>query len=296
LFHLGGIPLGKERMKRNLRRVHSSFAFGLLAVAVACSAISVEAPPASDRFTAPPVYQLWWSMAEACSGITGSLADIKWYAVPNVDSISDGRDQVSGYWSSGDNRIVLIAAGKFNGTLVRHEMLHALLRINGHPRRQFVERCGGVVDCTGSCLDDAGAPPVPAAGTVNVAPDSLVLGIEMQPVTPGVNTFDGYFTIAVTARNPANHPVQVALRPSGDGSPSVSFLCLVIGQGTRLSFAEWAWDPEASYFAPGETKRKVFDLVEGTAAGAANIGLGTFTVQGTFGYGPHISQTIVLTP
>jgi len=158
----------------------------------------VSLPSSADKFSAPPPYQLWWSMAEACSGRTGSLSDVKWYAVPGTETISDGHDEVSGYWSSSDNRIVLVESGKFNGTLVRHEMLHALLRVGGHPRSQFVERCGGVVDCTGACLGDAGAPPTPAVGTVNVPPDSLELGIELQPATPGVNTYDGYFTIAVT--------------------------------------------------------------------------------------------------
>jgi hypothetical protein len=268
----------------------------LIFVAIACHEVTAALPPSSQRYTPPPVYQLWWEMTEACSGHTGSLSAIQWYVVPGADSISDGSDAVAGYWSSGDNRIVLIDAGQFNGPLVRHEMLHALIRVDGHPRSEFVERCGGIVDCRVTCVGDAGPPPTPPAGTPHVPPDSLVLGIELQPTTPGVNTFDGYFTIAVTARNPADHPVIAMLQPSGNGDPSVSFTCSLQGAGGRLSFTSWAWDPEATYFAAGETKRQVFDLVEGTAPGVANIGLGEFAAHGAFGAGQGITETIELTP
>ena len=276
-------------------RVFTGWAM-LLLVAFACSENTAPLPSGSVRFIPPPVYSLWWSMAEACSGRTGTLGDIQWYTVPNVDSIPAGDEEVSGYWSSGDNRIVLIGAGQFNGTLVRHEMLHALLRVKGHPRSQFVGACAGLVDCRGACLSDAGPAPIPPVDTPRVPPDSLELGIELQPATPGVNVFDGYFTLAVTARNPADHAVVVLLTPSGNSDPSVSFTCLVVGQGTRLSFTEWAWDPEATYFAPGETKRRVFDLVEGTAPGAANIGLGSFAVTAAFGRTPILRQSILLAP
>ena len=284
-------------MFRRRQRVQSLSGWAMIALtALACSESTQPLPTGSVRFTPPPVYSLWWSMAEACSGHTGALRDIQWYTVPNADSIPAGDDEVSGYWSSSNNRIVLIGAGQFNGTLVRHEMLHALLRVNGHPRSQFVGACAGLVDCRGACLEDAGPPPVPPTDTPRVPPDSLELGIELQPATPGVNVFDGYFTLAVTARNPADHAVVVLLPPSGTSDPSVSFTCTIVGPGSRLSFTEWAWDPEATYFAPGESKRRVIDLVEGTAPGAANIGLGTFAVQVAFGRTPTLRRDILLTP
>lgn len=289
-------PSRRKTRLTALRRFHLVACPLAMLCALACSEMTVPLPSGSQQFSPPPVYQLWWSMAEACSGHTGSLSDIQWYVVPGADSLSDGSGEVAGYWSSGDNRIVLIGSGQFNGPLVRHEMLHSLIRVNGHPRSQFIERCGGIVDCRGTCVDEAGPPPTPDASTPRVPPDSLVIGIELQPATPGVNTFDGYFTIAVSATNPADHPVVVLLHPSGDSSPPISFTCSAFGSGGRLSFTSWAWDPEEAYFAAGETKKQLFDLVEGTAPGAANIGLGSFTVRGAFGQGPSISQTVVLTP
>jgi hypothetical protein len=133
-------------------------------------------------------------------------------------------------------------------------------------------------------------------GTPQVSPDSLVLGIELQPTTPGVNTFDGYFTIAITARNPADHPVLALLQPSGNSDPSVSYTLSLQGSGGRLSLTSWAWDPEEIYFKAGETKRQVFDLVEGTAPGAANIGLGAFMARATLGAGHAHTETIELSP
>ena len=268
----------------------------LILVAIACHEVTAALPSSSKAFAPPPVYQLWWQMTEACSGHTGLVTDVHWFVVPDADSISDGSEEVAGYWSSGENRIVLIGAAQFNGAIVRHEMLHALTRVDGHPRSEFVERCGGVVDCRVACVGDAGAPPTPPMGTPQVSPDSLVLGIELQPTTPGVNTFDGYFTIAVTARNPADHPVIALLLPSGDSDPSVSYTLSLQRSGGRLSFTSWAWDPEATYFAAGETKRQVFDLVEGTSAGAANIGLGSFRARAALGAGHALTETIVLTP
>jgi hypothetical protein len=283
-------------MLRTTRCLPAARELRIILAAVACVEPAAPLPSNSQRFTAPPVYQLWWSMVQACSGHTGNLAAVEWYVVPGADSISDGSEGVAGYWSSSDNRIVLIGSGEFNGPLVRHEMLHALVRVDGHPRSEFVRRCGGVVDCRVACVEDAGPPATPATSTPRVPPDSLELGIEVQPAIPGVNTSDGYFTITVTARNPSNHPVVVLLRPSGDSSPNLSFTCGVAGPGSRLFFTEWAWDPEAVSFAAGETKRRVLDLVEGTAPGAANIGFGTFTVQGTFGGRLGVSQTLVLGP
>jgi hypothetical protein len=193
-------------MLRTTRCLPAARELMIILAAVACVEPAAPLPSNSQRFTAPPVYQLWWSMVQACSGHTGNLAAVEWYVVPGADSISDGSEGVAGYWSSSDNRIVLIGSGEFNGPLVRHEMLHALVRVDGHPRSEFVRRCGGVVDCRVACVEDAGPPATPATSTPRVPPDSLELGIEVQPAIPGVNTFDGYFTITVTARNPSNHP------------------------------------------------------------------------------------------
>lgn len=263
---------------------------------IACSGSVEPQPSNSQQYSSPPVYQLWWGMVEACSGRSAPLGDVKWYIVPGADSLSDGHDEVAGYWSSSDNHIVLIQSGKFNGPLVRHEMLHALVRVNGHPLKDFIERCGGIVDCRVVCAQDAGAPPAPDSSVPRVSPDSLRLGIEIQPQTPDVNLYDGYFTVAVTATNPASHAIVVPLQPSGSSDPSVSFTCFIQGPGSNLQFTSWAWDQEDTYFAAGETKRHVFDLALGTPTGVAGIGFGTFHVRSQFGGGGTTIDTLVLAP
>jgi hypothetical protein len=129
-------------MLRTTRCLPAARELMIILAAVACVEPAAPLPSNSQRFTAPPVYQLWWSMVQACSGHTGNLAAVEWYVVPGADSISDGSEGVAGYWSSSDNRIVLIGSGEFNGPLVRHEMLHELVRVDGHPRSEFVRRFG----------------------------------------------------------------------------------------------------------------------------------------------------------
>ena len=60
---------------------------------------------------------------------------------------------------------VLAGTDTIEGSVVRHEMLHALVRAKGHPRAQFLQRCGGIVACGPDCVHDAGPAAAPAAGT-----------------------------------------------------------------------------------------------------------------------------------
>src|SRR5437762_5976779 len=87
----------------------------------------------AEQFERPLVYTRWWSMVESCSGLHGSLADITWYQVPGAIVDLDGKD-VSGYWSRASNSIVLAGDQVLGGAIVRHEMLHALVRQAGHSR------------------------------------------------------------------------------------------------------------------------------------------------------------------
>ena len=126
-----------------------------LGVAVGACMEVTAIPSGSERFDAPPEYRLWWSMVESCSGLTGSLANVEWLVVPGSTSIGVGNGDYSGYWFEQGNRIVLAANAQTEGTLVRHEMLHALTR-GGHTRNEFLERCGGIVNCETSCIRRSG--------------------------------------------------------------------------------------------------------------------------------------------
>jgi hypothetical protein len=90
---------------------------------------------------------MWWSEVEACSGISGDFDDISWYVVPGENPFQvKGFDRpVAGYWDGAADRIVILQWVPSVKHLVRHEALHALIRLRGHPAEYFVERCGSLV-------------------------------------------------------------------------------------------------------------------------------------------------------
>ena len=116
-------------------------------VALSCQ-MPTDPPLPGDaiRFTPPPVYAQWWALTEECSGINRSLDAVQFYLIPNASTIPDNTyGEVAAYWSPASNRIVLADFYEMQGQLVRHEMLHALLRASGHPPAYFQGRCAGVV-------------------------------------------------------------------------------------------------------------------------------------------------------
>src|SRR6476620_4142025 len=133
----------------------------LLLSTVACSSIVDPAlDPRAVSFQPPPVYARWWSMVESCSGLQGPLSDVSLYQVPGSGTVSYSGDEVAGYRALNNNRIVLGGEAILDGSVVRHEMLHALVRkASGHPREYFLQRCAGLVVCGPTCVADAGPAP-----------------------------------------------------------------------------------------------------------------------------------------
>lgn len=266
-----------------------------LAAAVGACAEVTALPSGSERFDAPPEYQLWWSMVESCSGLKGSLANVDFFVVPGSTYIAVGNGDYDGYWFERGNRIVLAANATTEGTLVRHEMLHALTR-GGHTRYEFLERCGGIVSCEGECIRDAGPPPPPPASTPVVSPSALDIGIELQPSAPADAKFGGYFALIATAHNPANHAVIVQLPSYGDDNLGVSFSYL-IGTTTENETGTFyvASDSEEVFFEPGETKRQLFDI---TIGDSSHVGLlpATYLVRGLYGDHRSAQTSFTISP
>ena len=279
------------------RARHKLLALALLAPAlgslVACAEIFDPPLPANTRGFAPPaVYSLWWSMTEQCSGLKGSMNAVDWYVVPGEAYLMTEGRAIGGYWSRGSNRIVLAEGAWQDGGLVRHEMLHALLRGGKHPRKAFLERCGGIVVCVEQCLEDAGPAPQPAVTIRRVVAESLATDVRIDPPVPAPSTYDGHFMLTVTATNPYRDSIRVVLPPSFDSNPSASFSYELTGNGRQVFFNDRAWDNEVTLFGPGETKREVFDLVAeplrpAAASAAAVTGRhvvpGTYLFRGAFG-------------
>lgn len=104
-----------------------------------------EITPTPIRFTPYAEYTMWWAEVEACSGLQAPMGRVRWYYVPNRTLFFEYRgESLSGLWFA-DHRIVLSESMRGHDQVVRHEMLHDLIGIPGHPSNYFIERCGSLV-------------------------------------------------------------------------------------------------------------------------------------------------------
>jgi hypothetical protein len=246
----------------------------LLLSAWACT--SITDPPLDPRavpLQPLPVYARWWSMVESCSGLQGSLSDVNWYQVPNSQTVDLTGDEVGGYWTLHSKSIVLAGELTEVGVIVRHEMLHALLRnVKGHPREYFLGRCGGVVSCASSCVKDAGPAPNDATAE-RVTSDVLKLFVSVVPNTPSSSVDGGVFTVIVTATNPNSHSIIVT--PNADAM-NHSFFYTLTGAAAGISGWVDVLDSGMRYFAAGETKSQYFDFSIGANLGSHTVPPGTY--------------------
>jgi hypothetical protein len=257
-------------------------------------------PAGAEAFEAPAEYELWWQLTQACANRTAPMSRVSWYVVRGARMINDGGKMVSAYWSAGSNRIVLTEEAAKSGPVVRHEMLHSLLQGGGHSRTAFLDDCGGVVSCGEDCLHDAGpAPPAPASAVV-VPAESLVVTVTVSPAIPGNALFGGHFVLTVLARNPGQHFV-VATLPDGDAGGAVAFQFEAFRPEVASTYYELYYDDpvrdvSVARFAPGETKRHVFDIAIGAAGQPWSLWPGTHRVNGGYGGQWSPSMTLEISP
>ena len=284
-------------MRRSTRPLATAFASAVLGLASCRAALEPMIPAGAEPFDPPSVYATWWAMTQACAGVSSSLDRVQWYVLPRAEVVPfSGRRDVTGYWTSAGNTIVLAGAGAFSGGNVRHEMLHALLRVPGHPRGAFLERCGGVVDCYRECIADAGPPAWTDPAIPIVNPDQLRLGLVVAPAAPSAQIDSGFFAVIVTVTNPADHPVVVSL-PKVSGTLGRAFTYRLQGPLGGVGDYVNALDAADALFAAAETKRHVFEVRVARDSLAAGLRPGEYTVAGSFGLAqPWASQQVVLRP
>ena len=232
----------------------------------------------AQQFERPLVYARWWSLVESCSGIQGSLAAITWYQVPGSSVNLDGKD-VSGYWSRASNSIVLASDEVLGGAIVRHEMLHALVRQPGHSREYFLNRCGGVVACASACVADAGPAPQIDPSIVHVSSDVLHLRVSVEPASPSSSIDGGVFAIIVTATNTNPYPIVVDPNPSAG---NYGFFYTFLGRSGGITGTGGALDSSVRFYVSGETKSQYFDFSIGANLGRAVVSPGTYRVVGGY--------------
>jgi hypothetical protein len=100
-------------------------------------------PDGAVAFTAPEAYVTWWEKTSQCSELTGNMARVEWYVVPNVATFPTEQGEKVGIRVKTGDRVQIVLAGQYqlHEMVVRHEMLHALLREPGHPDTYFTDRC-----------------------------------------------------------------------------------------------------------------------------------------------------------
>jgi hypothetical protein len=235
--------------------------------------VDPKLPEASSRFDPPQSYTRWWNMVQSCSGAVGDLSAVSWYrtALPLIPL--DG-SSVTAYWSQATNRVVVTDQFLLDGAVIRHEMLHSLIRRAGHPREYFVEKCGGVVHCEDACIEP-GSEPSGALPLVEAT--ELDLQVSVEPGAPGIGLENGLFSVIVTATNPASHAVRVVVRPRPPGGDLITFTLSMMGAHRVPGRFVRARDPSQSVFMAGEMKRHVFDF-RTDPTGAAGVLPGSYRI------------------
>ena len=107
----------------------------LVAILAACG----FDPAGSQRWEPPTVYREWWDKTQACSGLSGSFDRVEWLIVPGPSFACSSGDCV-GHWDPG-HKIFLASDWAAHEMVVRHEMLHDLMRRSGHPSPPFGNGC-----------------------------------------------------------------------------------------------------------------------------------------------------------
>lgn len=197
----------------------------------------------------PVQFQSWWRMVEACSGVHGDLDAVSWYRERTGVITVDG-EQYDGYWFGAGNRIVLASDAEFDGRIVRHEMLHALLQNGGHPEEYFVTRCGALAPCGSACHSSESNRGVPADAR-QIPSESLSVVISLAPSgAPALSVDSGWVTVMVTATNSRPEPVWVSI----PGDINFGYVrARDAGQGN------WATEPRMAFRA-GESRSLAFDF------------------------------------
>lgn len=286
-------------VKPILRSAFCSFQLiAAVAFATACERIVDPAlPSTASSYTPPPVYEKWWTLVESCSGVSRPLAEVTWFTIPG-SAFQLGNNIVTGYWTAASNRIVLADSARLEGLVVRHEMLHALIRQSGHPRSAFLEKCAGLVSCTPECVADAGPFGTTHLGYPSVPPESVDVSIEIRPIPPTFTIDGGVFSIVVSAHNRASHPVNVSL-PTIGGQPVAPFAYEIRSLGTPsrgIAGTLDLTDASVTTFAAGETKRQYFDFNIGTLIRNRTVAPGGYRFTGSYATHSASLSPILIAP
>lgn len=217
----------------------------------------LDFPSNAVPFEPPAPYRLWWAVTESCSGTTAPFESVSWYVVPDGDAIVIDGEQYAGIWFPKGNRIVLARRATDDGHLVRHEILHALLRVGGHPATHFMDRCGGYVSCGTGCAEPQSPPTLPPPESPVLDVRELDVAASVIRLAPSLAASDGWAVLVTEAASPLDRAAWVRLVPlRPDDDVSASF-------GWYVHDWNQAYEYELDtlvLFGAGERRRSVADL------------------------------------
>ncbi len=241
-----------------------------------------ELPSSARPMDVPAIYARWWAMTEACSGRSADLASIRWYRVPG-GSIPNRGTTVLGYYSPSEHEIVVSDSLVDNGAGIRHEMLHALLNVDGHPRSQFLGACADVVVCELNCVEDGGQWVAPAPfDTLPV--DSLLVSGDIQ-LLPRETDGQRWVALWITVQNPSDHAILAV--------PNGARLGWGINVSGDYSVSQPAQDSSVFFFSPRQVRRWLYELRVAEPLNRFTLSPGRHSLTG--GFGQHWTPWVEIT-
>lgn len=216
-------------------------------------------PASAVPMPLPPEFRVWWEALESCSGHRARFDDVRWF---QTSELSIRGETAFGAWFPVGNRIALLGSGDFTGSIVRHEMLHAILQDGDHPSRFFESRCGDFVMCGRNC----GLVAVPPEATP-IPLSEFNVEVEPFPKDPSFGRHGGRMTFAVRIRNTSAMTGYARIRDYSLARCEIGIVVSSASDPDRFKTA-CATDGMSTlqrvFFAPGEIRTALVDVVLGS--------------------------------
>lgn len=226
----------------------------------ACSDVfEPEFPPNAVLIQPPPQYRIWWEVVESCSGVTRSFDAVSWYRVPLGQGLTVQGETAAGAWFADENSIAIGDGWRVVGSLVRHEILHAILQTGAHPKEFFRDACGDEVLCGRDCLEDVVLP-----NAIPLAVEQLNVDATLFPRFPSLGRDGGTAVVVVRVRNPYGVNAFVNAHRFAQATCPVGFIMTSVSDARRFDEDCRPLRYNASdtrvYFKPYEMRHVIFDL------------------------------------
>lgn len=243
--------------------------------------IGSEFPRSAVAFSPPAHFRLWWKVVEACSGRRASFDAVEWYKVSVFDGLTLRGDHAAGVWFANGNRIVISDAWIGQGSLVRHEMLHAILGSGAHNPDIFGGTCTDEVVCGRDCGDQT-----PLPGAVEIPVGLLEVKADFYPVAPSISEHGRRAVVVVHVRNPTIDNVFVSAGRFSEAQCAVGFRIAAAGRDRVVQGCRYlGYNPADArvYLKRGENRRLLFEVDLGISRyGSPSIGAEDVTISAIF--------------